>query len=108
MAQDIAEIVSPLVKNGVFEDAETAVKKLMLDYILHQIHHLQGKIKKFEKKYKMNYRHFNEYLMERAKKVVSDRSLHQALMMEEEDALDWKIATEMLESWLGMKQRTQI
>ena len=56
----------------------------------------------------MNYRHFNEYLMERAKKVVSDRSLHQALMMEEEDALDWKIATEMLESWLGMKQRTQI
>jgi hypothetical protein len=108
MPHDITDIVSPLVENGMFEDAETAVKNLMLDFILHQIHHYQVKIKKFEKKYKMNYYHFNQYLMERAKKVVSDKSLHQSIMMEEEDALDWKIAAEMLESWLGLKQKSQI
>ena len=108
MPQEIANIVSPLIENGMFEDAETAVKKLMLDYILHQIHHYQSKIKKFEKKYNMDYHYFNQYLKERAKKVVSDKSLHQSFMLEEEDALDWKIATDMLESWLGLKQKSQI
>jgi len=108
MAQNITDIVSPLVENGMFENAETAVKNLMLDFILHQIHEYEVKIKKFEKKYKMNYYHFNLYLNERAKNVVSDKSLHRSFMREEEDALDWKIATEMLESWLGLKKKSQI
>lgn len=108
MPQDIENIVSPLIENGMFEDAEAAVKKLMLDYILHQIHHYQANVKRFEKKYSMNYHYFNQYLMERAKKVAMDKSLHHSFMIEEEDALDWKIATEMLESWLGLKQKSQI
>jgi len=105
MAQKITDIVSPLVENGIFENAETAVKNLMLDFILNQIREYEVKIKKFEKKYKMNYYHFNLYLNERAKKVASNKSLHRTFMMEEEDALDWKIATEMLESWLGLNQK---
>ncbi len=108
MPHDIAEIVSPLVENGMFENAETAVKNLMRDYILNQIHHYQRKIKKFEKKYKMNYDLFNQYLKERAKKVVLDKSLHQPFMVEEEDALEWKVATEMLESWLGLRRKSKI
>jgi hypothetical protein len=30
-------------------------------------------------------------------------ALNRAVMVEEEDALDWKIAREMLQSWLGLQ-----
>lgn len=108
MSQNLAEIVQPLVEKGLFENAEIAVKNLMVDYTLHQIEHYQGIIRKFEQKYGMNYGQFNKYLSEQAKKVGSDKQLHKRIMIEEEDALDWKIAAEMLESWLGITRKNEV
>jgi hypothetical protein len=56
---------------------------------------------KFEKKYSMKYAQFGEYLKERAKKLANDPASQKRFMLEEEDSLDWKVANEMLESWLG-------
>ena len=66
---------------------------------------MQKKIKKFEKKYGMNYLQFSKYLKERAQKLPSNTSLHKNFMLEEEDALDWKIAAEMMQSWLGLGKK---
>ena len=103
MSQGIAEIVSPLVERGLFDNAEIAVKNLMKNYVINQIQHYKNIIHKFEKKYGMNYNQFNNYLEVRAKKLSNDKSIHKNLMLEEEDAIDWKIANDMLESWLGIK-----
>ena len=108
MSQNIAEIVHPLVEKGLFENAEIAVRNLMIDYTLHQIEHYQVIIRKFEQKYGMNYGQFNKYLSEQAKKVGSDKQLQKRIMLEEEDALDWKIAAEMLESWLGLRRKSEL
>lgn len=108
MSQDIAAVIQPLVRNGLFENAEEAVKNLLLDYIVHQVEHYRTIIQKFEKKYGMSYQQFNKYLRERARKLSHNHALHQPFMLEEEDALDWKIATEMLESWLGLKEKSRL
>lgn len=50
MPQNLAEIVDPLVGNGLFENAESAVKSLMSEYVVRQIKQHESKIKKFEKK----------------------------------------------------------
>ena len=39
MSQDLAEIVHPLVDNGLYESAEAAVKDVMAGHILHQVEH---------------------------------------------------------------------
>jgi len=103
MSQDIAEIVHPLVDNGLYESAEAAVKDLMTGHILHQIGHYRAIVESFEKKYGMKLSQFDDYLKARAKKLVNDSASQKRFMLEEEDALDWKIAAEMLESWLGLR-----
>jgi hypothetical protein len=103
MPQNLADIVHPLVDNGLYENAEVAVKDLMAKHVLHQIERHRAIIEKFENKYAMSHAQFNTYLKERAKRLTPESSSHQQFMQEEEDALEWKIASEMLESWLGLK-----
>lgn len=103
MSQDLADVVQPLVEKGQFENAESAVKDLMTDYIIRQIERYRKIIKKYEKKYGMRYHQFGQYLKERALKLPNDASIHQKFMKEEGDALEWKVAIEMLESWVGLK-----
>jgi len=105
MPQNLAKIVHPLVENGLYENAEAAVKDLMANHILHQIAHYRGIIEKLENKYGMSYHQFNAYLNERAKKLENEQSIHQRFMLEEDDELDWKTATEMLQSWLGLSSK---
>ena len=56
----------------------------------------------------MNYARFDQYLMEKAKRMISDKSLNKSFRIEKEDALNGKIATEMTEVWLGLKQKNQV
>jgi len=105
MSQDLANIIQPLVDSGLFENAETAVRDLLLDYVLNQVNHYRSIIEKFEQKYRMNYSQFNQYLAQRAKSLTAKSSASKNFMLEEEDALDWKIAIEMLQSWLGLQER---
>jgi len=53
----------------------------------------------------MNYEQFEAYLRERSATLMAspDPALNQAIMAEEEDALDGKVAREMLQSWLGLE-----
>lgn len=106
MSKNLAEIVEPLVEKGQFDSAETAIKSLMTDYVLRQIEHYRNRIKRFEKKYGMKYDQFSAYLKERAQKADADPSVSKKFMQEEEDALEWKIALEMLESWLGLQKKS--
>lgn len=103
MSQNLTEIVHPLVDNGLYESAEAAVKDLMAGHTLHQIKHYHTIVETFEKKYGMKRAQFDDYLKERAKLLVNDSAHHERFMLEEEDALDWKIAAEMLSSWLGLR-----
>jgi len=103
MTRDLAEIVNPLVDNGLFENAEVAVKNLMTDYIVRQIGKHRAAIRKFEKKYSMKYAQFDAYLSERAKRRANEPASQRRFMREEDDAFEWEIATEMLESRLGLK-----
>ena len=63
----------------------------------------------------MRFRQFSEYLHERSVLLGSGdlsteqrRTLGQAIMQEEDDWLDWKVAQEMLESWLGIRQEVTV
>lgn len=53
----------------------------------------------------MTYEQFESYLEARSTILVSkpNPQLNQAIMQEEEDAFDWKVASEMLNSWLGLQ-----
>ncbi len=106
MSHNVSEIVAPLVNNGLYENAEAAVKDLMSRHVLHQIEHHRAEVEKFEEKYGMRYAQFTAYLSERAKQIARQPALQKKFMLEEEDALDWKIATEMLDSWLSLKGKS--
>jgi len=62
----------------------------------------------------MNYQQFRQYLRERSELLVKDdlsdekrQILGKAVMVEEDDLLDWKVAREILESWLGLRQEIE-
>ncbi|HID85780.1 MAG TPA: hypothetical protein EYP55_00175 [Anaerolineae bacterium] len=107
----ITTIVEPLVKREIFATPEEAVRELTVGYILQQISSHQRQIAKLERKYGMNFTKFTQYVHERAAMLQSEtlspeqrQSLGRALMAEEDDWLDWKVAVEMLQSWLGLRE----
>ncbi len=107
----LTSIVEPLVRRKLFSTTEEAVRELMQDYTLRQISSYQRQIAELEQKYGMNFTKFTQYLRERGtmlqSKELSPRqrqALGRALMAEEDDWFDWKVATEMLQSWLGLRE----
>jgi len=105
MSDQVATLVEPFVRRGLFATPERAVAEMARDYVLRQIEHHRATVERLQAKYGMTYEQFNAYLKSRSKMLTASpsRALNQAIMVEEEDALDWKIANEMLESWLGLK-----
>ena len=105
MTEQVATLLSPFVKRGLFDSPEKAVATLARDYTLQQITRHQAVIAQLQKKYGMSYEQFEAYLAARSATVAAMPSpqLSQALMEEEEDALDWKIAQDMLTQWLGLQ-----
>jgi len=113
MSTTISAVVAPLVERKVFVTEEEAVRSLLREYILRQIETLQQEMALFEQKYGMRFEQFAAYVHERSvlleKGELSPerrRLLGQAIMQEEDDWMDWKVAREMLESWLGLRQET--
>lgn len=105
MTDQVIAIVEPFVQRGLFESPEEAVTEMARDYILHQIERFQATVENLQTKYGMNYEQFDAYLKARSSALISTSNtrLNQAIMQEEEDALDWKIAREMLAGWLGLQ-----
>lgn len=105
MSATVATIVEPFVRRGLFTTPEQAVTEMARDYVLRQIERYQTIIQRLQTHYGMTYEQFDAYLQARSATLQShpDPMLNTAVMAEEEDALDWKIAREMLQSWLGLQ-----
>ena len=113
MSASLAAAIEPLIRRKIFTTEEQAIRELLRDYILRQIAMLQREATRFERKYGMHFERFGEYLHERSVLLEMSQlpsqqhqALGQAIMQEEDDWLDWKVAREMLESWLGLRQET--
>jgi hypothetical protein len=111
MSAEVSAVIEPLIKRKIFVTEEQAIRELLREYILRQIAALQRELARFERKYGMHFERFGEYLHERSILLETDRlsseqrqTLGRAIMQEEDDWLDWKVAKEMLESWLGLRQ----
>lgn len=104
MTNQVAAIVEPFVRRGLFESPEKAVTEMAREYVLHQIERYRQIVETFETKYGMTYEQFDAYLQSRAATLTKspNTDLNKAIMIEEDDALDWKIARDMLQSWLGL------
>jgi len=110
MGTTVSAVIEPLVERRVFVTEAEAVQEMARDYVLRQITTLQQQIKRFERKYGMSFRRFNDYLHARSEMLTAGslvdeerRTLGRAIMQEEDDWLDWKAAQEMLDSWLGLR-----
>jgi len=107
---DVADIIEPLVRHQVFPSVEEAARSLVLDRILREIDRYRGRIEALEKRHGMPFEQFSAYLKERSALLgdghldaAQKKKVAQAIMNEEEDWLDWKIARDFLEAWLGLK-----
>ncbi|MGC1378420.1 MAG: hypothetical protein WA821_19465 [Anaerolineales bacterium] len=103
--------VEALIKRNLFASEEEALHELVRDYVLRQMSVLEQQALQFERKYGMNFQQFDQYLHERSLLLenkelpdVQRKALNTAIMLEEEDWLDWKAARELLENWLGLRQ----
>jgi hypothetical protein len=54
----------------------------------------------------MTYEQFDEYLRVRSKALseAPTPALNKAVMAEEDNALEWKVARDMVRSWLGFQR----
>ena len=105
MSRQAESVIELFVQRGLFPTPEQAMHKIACDYVLRQIEHYQRIVESMQAKYSMTYEQFDAYLSSRSVTLASKPNpvLNQAVMDEEEDALDWKIAREMLQSWLGLQ-----
>ena len=111
MQKTVNMMFEPLIRRKIFATERDAVRELLGDYILQRISTLQKEIARLRRKYGMNFERFGEYLHERSALLEKDslspekrKVLGLAIMEEEDDWLDWKVAREMLESWLGLRE----
>lgn len=114
MSTTISPVIEPLIKKKIFSTEEEAIQELTREYILRQIDTLRRKVSRFERKHGMRFQQFSEYLHERS--VLLEKSnlsaeqrqkLSQAIMQEEDDLLDWKVAKELMESWIGIRREVR-
>jgi hypothetical protein len=105
MSPELTAVVESFVQRGLFPNAETAVAEIARDYVLRQVDRYRAIEATFQAHYGMTYEQFDDYLRARSETLRQDPSpaLNQAIMSEEDDALDWKIARDMVRSWLGLQ-----
>ena len=103
--QTTATIIKPFIQRGIFANQEGAIAEMARTYIVGQIQEYQQTIDALQSRYGMNYAQFETYLQLRADELMSNptKALNQAIMHEEDDAMDWKAAREMQSSWLGLQ-----
>jgi len=111
MDATVSTVMEPLIRRKVFATEEEAVRSLLREYVLRQITALRRELARFEHKYGMRFEQFVEYLHERSVLLEEGefpleqrQALGRAIMQEEDDWLDWKVAQETLESWLGLRK----
>jgi len=105
MTDQVAAVVEPFVRRGLFDSPETAVVEMAREYVLRQIERYRAITERLQAEHGMTYEQFEAYLKARSATLekTPNPTLNQAVMAEEEDALDWKVARDMLQSWLGLQ-----
>lgn len=105
MINHVESTLEPFMRRGLFSSPELAVMEMAREYVLHQIDHYRFVIDGLQAKHGMPYEQFEAYLKSRSVLLAANPSpeLNQAIIAEEEDALDWKIARDMLQRWLGLQ-----
>ena len=100
----VASVVEPFVRRGLFSSPEKAVTEMAREYVLRQIERYRSIDDRLQAKYGMTYEQFDSYLKSRSATLAMtpDPALNRAVMAEEADAMDWKMAREMMQSWLGL------
>ncbi len=98
-------IIKPFIQRGIFTNQEGAIAEMARTYIVGQIQEYQQTIDTLQSRYGMSYEQFETYLQLRADELMRrpTKALNQAIMHEEDDSLDWKVAREMQASWLGLR-----
>jgi len=111
MTTAVSTMIAPLIRRKIFASEEQAVRELLSEHIVRQIAGLRRKVTRFERKYGMGFEQFVAYLHERSNLLAAGRlspqqlqALNQAVMQEEDDWLEWKVAREMLDSWIGLSE----
>jgi len=110
----VEAILEPFVERKLFGSLEEAARKLAVNYILQQIETYKERVAEFEHKHGMSFDQFTRYTAERTAHLRNPGNtppeklliLSQDVMLDEDDWLDWKVAKEMLESWLGLSSET--
>jgi hypothetical protein len=110
MTDSVFAVVEPLIRRGLFASPEQAVVEMTRDYIMRQTERYRTTIEAMQTKYGMTYEQFEAYLKSRCEVLAANPNptLGAAVMTEEEDALEWKVAREMLASWLGLREETDV
>ena len=105
-------MLKPFLQRHIFASEEQAIRSLLRDHVLLQIDTLRAEDRRLAQKYGMHFERFEQYLHERSALLaagplspVEQRTLGQAVMLEEDDWTEWKAAREMLESWLATSLR---
>jgi hypothetical protein len=106
MSPELTAVVEPFVRRGLFPNAEMAISEIARDYVLRQIERYRAIEADFQARHGMSYEQFDEYLRARSKTLSEAPSpaLNKAVMAEEDNALEWKIARDMVRSWLGLQR----
>ena len=107
----VETILEPFVRRKLFSTPEEAARKLARNYILQQIETCKQRVTEFERKHGISFEQFTRYTAERTARLRNPGDtppeklsiLSEDIMSDEEDWLDWKVAEEMLESWLGLE-----
>ncbi|MFZ5911752.1 MAG: hypothetical protein ACOYYU_17220 [Chloroflexota bacterium] len=90
------KLVSPLVRDGVFENFERALSALLLDFIDRQIAVYKNKNDEFEARYKKDFDTFSA-------------SVEHTAMPEQEDVwMDWESALVFLRKWQAVRKQVTV
>lgn len=107
-------MIEPLIRRHIFRNEDDAVKTLLRTYIVNQLGELQQRNDAFKRKYRMEFESFGDYLHERSELLRRDalspeerQAIGRAIMQEEDDWFDWKVALEMLDAWIGIRQEVK-
>ena len=91
LVRSVEKIVSPLIREGVFDNFERALSALLLDYIDRQIAVYKNKNDELEARYKQNFDSFSA-------------SIKNTAVPEQEDVwMDWEAALVFLRKWQAVR-----
>lgn len=93
LIQSAEKIIAPLVRDGVFEDFERALRALLLDYIERNIIVYKEKNAAFEARHRQSFDSFTGSLK------------GQATPEQEEEWMDWETVLVFLKKWQSVREQ---